>query len=95
MTLSNLDTELSGDAGQDMTLSPDRAPFFFEVDDMNYEYDHPVITGAEIMAIAGISPNDALVQVLPDGSRKAISPTEEVRLVPGIHFKRRPKFKRG
>lgn len=95
MTLSNLDTGLSGDAEQDQTLSADRAPFFFEVDDVNYEYDHPLITGAEIMAIAGISPNDGLVQVLPDGSRKTVSPTEEVRLVPGIHFKRRPKFKRG
>jgi hypothetical protein len=95
MTLSNLDTELSGDAEQDQSPGRGRAPFFFEVDDVNYEYDHPLITGAEIMAIAGISPNDGLVQVLPDGSRKTVSPTEEVRLVPGIHFKRRPKFKRG
>ena len=69
--------------------------FVFEVDDVEYTYDKPTITGAQIMAIAGINPADGLVQILPDGSRKAIAPDETVELVPGAQFKRRPRFKRG
>jgi len=69
--------------------------FVFEVDDIEYTYDKPKITGAQIMAIAGISPSDGLVQILPDGSREAIAPDKTVHLVPGAQFKRRPRFKRG
>jgi hypothetical protein len=72
-----------------------RAVFVFDVDDVTYEHDRPTITGGEIMALAGISPNDGLIQILPDGTRKTIAPDETVRLVPGIQFKRRPRFKRG
>ncbi|HEX5113666.1 MAG TPA: multiubiquitin domain-containing protein [Pseudonocardiaceae bacterium] len=72
-----------------------RAVFVFEVDGKPYEYDHPTIAGAEIMAIAGISPNEGLIQILPDGTRKTIAPGEVVHLVPGVQFKRRPRFKRG
>jgi len=76
---------------------PDRASarFVFDVDDITYEHDRPRITGGEIMAMAGISPSDGLIQVLPDGSRKTVAPDEVVRLVPGAQFKRRPRFKRG
>lgn len=76
---------------------PDRhgAVFVFDVDDVTYEHDRPTITGAEIMAIAGISPIDGLIQILPDGTRKTVAPDETVRLVPGVQFKRRPRFKRG
>jgi hypothetical protein len=69
--------------------------YVFEVDDVEYTYDEPTITGAQIMAIAGINPADGLVQILPDGSRKSIVPDEVVELVPGAQFKRRPRFKRG
>jgi hypothetical protein len=69
--------------------------FVFDVDDVTYEHDRPKITGGEIMAMAGISPSDGLIQVLPDGSRKTVAPDEVVRLVPGAQFKRRPRFKRG
>jgi hypothetical protein len=69
--------------------------FVFDVDDITYEHDRPRITGGEIMAMAGISPSDGLIQVLPDGSRKTVAPDEVVRLVPGAQFKRRPRFKRG
>lgn len=69
--------------------------FVFEVDDVEYTYDKPTISGAQIMTIAGINPTDGLVQILPDGSRKAIAPDETVELVPGAQFKRRPRFKRG
>ena len=69
--------------------------FVFEVDDVEYTYDKPTITGTQIMEIAGISPSDGLVQILPDGTRKTITPDETVHLVPGTQFKRRPRFKRG
>jgi hypothetical protein len=69
--------------------------FVFEVDDVEYTYDKPAITGAQIMEIAGINPSDGLVQILPDGTRKTITPDETVHLVPGAQFKRRPRFKRG
>jgi len=72
-----------------------RAVFVFEVDEVTYEHDRPTITGAEIMAVAGISPADGLIQVLPDGTRTTVTPDEVVRLVPGAQFKRRPRFKRG
>lgn len=69
--------------------------FVFDVDDVTYEHDRPTITGAEIMAMAGISPSDGLIQILPDGTRKTVAPDETVHLVPGAQFKRRPRFKRG
>jgi Multiubiquitin len=69
--------------------------FVFDVDDVTYEHDGPSITGGEIMVVAGISPNDGLIQILPDGTRKTVAPDERVHLVPGIQFKRRPRFKRG
>jgi hypothetical protein len=72
-----------------------KAVFVFDVDDVTYEYERPIITGAEIMTLAGISPSDGLIQILPDGTRKTVAPDEKVRLVPGIQFKRRPRFKRG
>jgi hypothetical protein len=71
------------------------AVFVFDVDDITYEHDRPTITGAEIMTLAGISPSDGLIQILPDGTRKTVAPDETVRLVPGVQFKRRPRFKRG
>lgn len=71
------------------------ARFVFDVDDVTYAHDRPRITGGEIMAMAGISLSDGLIQVLPDGSRKTVAADEVVQLVPGAQFKRRPRFKRG
>jgi hypothetical protein len=71
------------------------AVFVFDVDDVTYQHDRPTITGAGIMTLAGISLSDGLIQILPDGTRKAVAPDETVHLVPGIQFKRRPRFKRG
>jgi hypothetical protein len=84
-------------ASTQITTETDEAKkvFVFEVDDVEYTYDKPEITGAQIMAIAGISPSEGLVQILPDGTRKTIAPDETVHLVPGAQLKRRPRFKRG
>jgi hypothetical protein len=69
--------------------------FFYEVDGVTFEHDRPRITGAEIMSAAGIPTSDGIVQLLPDGTTKTVGLNDEVRLVPGAQFKRRPRFKRG
>ncbi len=69
--------------------------FVYDVDGVTYHHDRPKITGAEIMAAAGIPVRDGLVQLLPDGTTATVSPGDEVQLVPGAQFKRRPRFKRG
>ena len=81
--------------GPNETESPGAAKFVFDVDDQTYEYNRPRITGGEIMVIAGIPSTDGLLQILPDGSRVTVQPDEDIALVPGAQFKRRPRFKRG
>lgn len=94
MPASTTETQERNRADQD-AQDPAASRFVFDVDDITYEHDRPRITGGEIMTMAGISPSDGLIQVLPDGSRKTVAPDEVVRLVPGAQFKRRPRFKRG
>lgn len=72
-----------------------RADFVYEVDGVEYHSDRHKLTGAEIMAAAGIPLAEGLVQLLPDGTTVTIAPSEEVHLVPDAQFKRRPRFKRG
>ena len=72
-----------------------KPPYVLEVDGVDYGYDRPTITGAEIMALADIPPADGLVQVLPDEERKTILPDDIVHLAPRTQFKWRPRFKRG
>jgi hypothetical protein len=74
---------------------PTKADFVYEVDGIEYHSDRPKLTGAEIMAAAGIPLAEGLVQLLPDGTTVTVAPTEEVHLVPDAQFKRRPRFKRG
>jgi hypothetical protein len=71
------------------------AEFVYEVDGIEYHSDRPKLTGAEIMAAAGIPVAEGLVQLLPDGTTVTIAPNQEVHLVPDPQFKRRPRFKRG
>jgi hypothetical protein len=94
MSASTTETEVRNRTNHD-ERDPAASRFVFDVDDVTYEHDRPKITGDEIMAMAGISPSDGLIQILPDGSRKTVAPDEVVRLVPGAQFKRRPRFKRG
>lgn len=72
-----------------------RPVFVFDVDGTTYEHDQPTITGTEIMTLAGINLSDGLIQILSDGTRETVDPDDRIRLVPGIQFKRRPRFKRG
>jgi hypothetical protein len=78
-------------------LGPDvpRAVFTYDVDEVTYEYDHPTITGAEIMSAADIPVSEGLIQILPDGTRASVAPDAVIHLVSGAQFKRRPRFKRG
>jgi hypothetical protein len=69
--------------------------FVYDVEGTTYHNDTPTITGAEIMTAAGIPAGDGLVQLLPDGTTTTVKPNDEVQLVPGAQFKRRPRFKRG
>lgn len=69
--------------------------YFLEVDEAEYEFDHEPVTGAEIMAKADVPQSVGLVQILEDGTQKAVSPEEDFELKPGRRFKKRPRFKRG
>lgn len=71
------------------------AVFVYDVDGVTYEHDRLKITGLEIMEAASIPLSDGLVQLLPDGTTRTVAPEDEIRLVPGAQFKRRPRFKRG
>lgn len=79
-------------AADNTSADPD---FLYEVDGVEYHSDRPKLTGAEIMAAAGIPLSEGLVQLLPDGTTASIAPADEVHLVPDAQFKRRPRFKRG
>jgi hypothetical protein len=71
------------------------ADFVYDVDGVTYHHDRPKIMGDEIMAAAGIPASDGLVQLLSDGTTVTVNSDDEVHLVPGAQFKRRPRFKRG
>jgi hypothetical protein len=76
---------------------PDVPPpvYVYDVDDTTYEYDQTTITGAQIMQSAGIPTTEGLIRILPDGTRESVNAYDEIHLVSGIQFKRRPRFKRG
>lgn len=72
-----------------------RAVFVFDVDGVTFEHNRPKITGGEIMDMAGIPYSQGLIQVHEDGTTTTVGVEDEVHLVPGAQFKRRPRFKRG
>jgi hypothetical protein len=74
---------------------PAAGVFAFDVDDTTYRHDRPRITGAEIMDLAGIPRAQGLVRLRDDGSTTAVAADADVYLVRGLHFRRRPRFKRG
>jgi hypothetical protein len=82
----------SSDIEQDAEKDHD---YVLEVDGTEYTVDDEEITGAEIMALAGIPPEAGLVQILEDGTQQPVPPDEVIVLKPGRRFKKRPRFKRG
>lgn len=94
----DVETETVTDQGAAHADGPDKpagADFVYGVDGVTYHYDRPLISGAQIMVAASIPTTDGLVQRLTDGTTLTIAPSDEVHLVPGTQFKRRPRFKRG
>jgi hypothetical protein len=71
-------------------------PFYaVEVDGIEVRFDHTPVTGGEIMDTAGIPHSVGLVEILEDGTQRAVSADEEIELKPGRRMKKRPRFKRG
>ena len=71
------------------------AVFAFDLDDVTYEYDHPTITGTEVMTAGGIPISEGIIQILSDGTRETVAPDAVIHLATGAQFRRRPRFKRG
>ncbi|MYH24302.1 MAG: hypothetical protein F4156_03680 [Holophagales bacterium] len=69
--------------------------FTLIVDNKEYLVKSELLTGREIMKLAGIPFADGLIQLLPDGTQVLIGLDETVDLKQGDHFKRPPRFKRG
>ena len=69
--------------------------FTFFVDGKQFRVEEPVLTGLEIMRIAGIPVEVGLLLCLRDGTQRQVTPDERVRLADCQHFRRAPRFKRG
>jgi hypothetical protein len=69
--------------------------FVFEVDEVEYQHTEGRITGGEIAILAGITAQEGLTKILPDGRRETVRFDEVVELLVGVQFKSRPRFKRG
>lgn len=74
----------------------ERGKFFaVEVDGVEYLFEQEQVTGAEIMAKAGIPQSVGMVQILDDGTQETVALDAVFDLKPGRRFKKRPKFRRG
>jgi len=74
----------------------DQGKFFtVEIDGTEYRFDKEQVTGAEIMAAAGIPQSVGIVQILEDCTQETVAPDAVFDLKPGRRFKKRPKFRRG
>lgn len=69
--------------------------YSFEVDGREFQVDSPTVTGAEIMRLAGIPPEQGLLLIEEDGTQRQMQPDEVIELAPGRRFKKRPHFRRG
>lgn len=74
---------------------PGEGPVTITVDGREYEFDRPVVTGAEIEDRAGISRDDGLIRVLDDGTQVRVGEDEQIDLRRGDRFKKPPLFNRG
>lgn len=69
--------------------------FTLFVDDREFHIEQPTITGAQIMALAGIPLEVGLQLIEEDGTQRPVAPEEVIELKPGRRFKKAPRFKRG
>ncbi len=69
--------------------------FTFFVDDREFHVEQAVISGAEIMNLAGIPREVGIVLLLGDGTQRTFGADETIELEPGRRFKKAPRFKRG
>lgn len=82
---------------EQVSVSPaDHGKFFvFFVDDREFHIEQPAISGAEIMALAGIPLEVGLQLIEEDGTQRPVAPEDVIELKPGRRFKKAPRFKRG
>lgn len=73
----------------------DEGPVTVTVDGREYEFDHPVVTGAEIEDKAGIPRDAGLIRVLDDGTQEQVGEDERIELRPDDRFRKPPRFVRG
>ena len=92
---SAIEADPEAAAGAARRRHPAAAVFAYDVDDVTYRHDQPRITGGEIMDGAGIPRAQGLVRRHDDGTTTAVAADDLVYLVRGLHFRRRPRFKRG
>ena len=72
------------------------ASFCLVVDDVQYTVDHPLITGGEIMDLAGIPREIGLILIAQDGTQQVVGEDERINLAQlKGKFKRCPRFVRG
>ncbi len=69
--------------------------FTFFVDDKEFHVEKELMTGGEIMDLAGIAREVGLILVQDDGTQVQINADQAVDLKPGRRFKKAPHFRRG
>lgn len=69
--------------------------FTLFVDDREFHVEQAVISGAQIMNLAGIPRDVGVVLLLEDGTQRTFGADETIELEPGRRFKKAPRFKRG
>lgn len=69
--------------------------FTFFVDGKQFQVHRPKVTGARIMELAGVTPQEGLLLCLDDGSQEVVEPEDKIKLVPCPRLTRAPRFKRG
>jgi len=70
--------------------------FCLVVDGVQYSVGHPLITGGEIMDLAGIPREVGLILIAEDGTQRVVGEEERLNLAQlKGKFKRCPRFVRG
>jgi hypothetical protein len=82
---------------QDQGIGTEIQGMFFTifVDGKEFHLEQSMITGGEIMDLAGIPREVGLILILEDGTQIQVREDEVIELKPGRRFKKAPRFKRG